>query len=140
MSSLVTRRIAARALLASGLAVAALGRLAPVSAGEDPAAGMRLAMFETPGCEWCDLWDAEVGVVYARTPEGAAAPLVRLDKNDDLPAGVRVAADPVYTPTFVLLENGEEIGRIEGYPGEDFFWGLLQKMLRERGVPLDGGS
>jgi hypothetical protein len=29
----------------------------------------------------------------------------------------------------VLVENGAEIGRIEGYPGEDFFWGLLKQML-----------
>ena len=27
-----------------------------------------------------------------------------------------------YTPTFVLAEDGKEVGRIEGYPGDEFFW------------------
>jgi hypothetical protein len=37
----------------------------------------------------------------------------------------------VFTPTFVLVEDGQELARIEGYPGEDFFWGLLARMLEE---------
>ena len=35
----------------------------------------------------------------------------------------------LYTPTFVLVANGEEVGRIEGYPGDAFFWGLLDRLL-----------
>jgi hypothetical protein len=27
------------------------------------------------------------------------------------------------------MEDGQEISRIEGYPGEDFFWGVLEKMM-----------
>ena len=30
-----------------------------------------------------------------------------------------------FTPVFVLVEEGREIGRIRGYPGDTFFWGLL---------------
>ncbi|MEM9523423.1 MAG: hypothetical protein AAF982_05430, partial [Pseudomonadota bacterium] len=37
----------------------------------------------------------------------------------------------IYTPTFVLMKDGREYGRIEGYPGEDFFWGLLGRMIKE---------
>jgi hypothetical protein len=29
------------------------------------------------------------------------------------------------------VENGKEVGRIRGYPGEDFFWGLLQLLLKK---------
>lgn len=36
-----------------------------------------------------------------------------------------------YTPTFVLIDGGREVGRIEGYPGEAFFWGLLEKLARD---------
>ena len=43
---------------------------------------------------------------------------------------------PVFTPTFVLVREGRELARIEGYPGEDFFWGLLAAMLRDAGVTL----
>jgi thioredoxin-related protein len=34
------------------------------------------------------------------------------------------------TPLFVLVDNGREIGRIRGYPGEDNFWGLLDAMMK----------
>ncbi len=36
------------------------------------------------------------------------------------------------------LENGLEIGRIRGYPGEDFFWGLLGEMIEK--LDNAGGS
>ncbi|MBL3206218.1 thioredoxin family protein, partial [Klebsiella pneumoniae] len=35
-----------------------------------------------------------------------------------------------YTPTFILVDGGREIGRIEGYPGADFFWGLLERLAQ----------
>jgi hypothetical protein len=43
-----------------------------------------------------------------------------------------------FTPTFVLVDEGREIGRIEGYPGEDFFWGLLERLLQT--PPAQGGD
>ncbi len=82
-------------------------------------------MFESPACPWCEAWDEEVGVIYGLTDEARIAPLRRVDVDDPLPedlAGIRAV---VYTPTFVLVEDGEEVGRILGYPGEAFFWGLL---------------
>jgi hypothetical protein len=30
-----------------------------------------------------------------------------------------------------LSTNGEEIGRIRGYPGEDHFWGLLSVLIKK---------
>jgi hypothetical protein len=50
------------------------------------------------------------------------------------PEGVTLASRPRFTPTFIVVQDGAEIGRIEGYPGEDFFWGLLGRIL-ERGAP-----
>ena len=46
------------------------------------------------------------------------------------PAEIRARSPIHYTPTFVLVENGEEVGRIEGYPGNDFFFGLLQNLVQ----------
>ena len=97
-------------------------------------AEMELLMFEEPGCVWCRRWTEEVGDAYPVTPEGQVAPLRRLQLRDPLPEGITLASEPRYTPTFVLIENGTEIGRIEGYPGEDFFWGLLGRIL-DRATP-----
>ncbi len=89
----------------------------------------RLYMAETTGCIWCERWDAEIAEIYPRTPEGAAAPLQRFEKSDGAPDGVTLKRKVTFTPTFVLVKDGVELDRIEGYPGEDFFWGLLAMML-----------
>ncbi len=94
-------------------------------------AELSLVMIEEEGCIYCVRWNEEVGIAYPRTPEGAAAPLRRVD-IDALPEDVIFTTRPVFTPTFVLVENGEELGRLEGYPGEDFFWPLLGRLLDQR--------
>ena len=43
-----------------------------------------------------------------------------------------------YSPTFVLVDQGREVGRMEGYTGEDFFWGLLERLLQA--PPAQGGD
>jgi len=104
------------------------------AASEQAEADMRLLMFEEPGCVWCARWNADVGGEYPITPEGRAAPLMRLQLRDPLPEDISLVSRPRYTPTFVVVSDGEEVGRIEGYPGEDFFWGLLGRIL-ERDAP-----
>lgn len=90
-----------------------------------------LLMFEQPGCIYCARWHAEVGPGYPLSTEGKAAPLVQLHLRAELPDGIVLASAPAFTPTFVLVHNGTEAGRIEGYPGADFFWPILAKMLQE---------
>ena len=55
-------------------------------------------------------------------------PLRRAQIND-LPENVEFASRPVFTPTFVLIDDGRELGRIEGYAGDEFFWFLLGQLL-----------
>ncbi len=100
-------------------------------------AEMTLLMAEEDGCMWCARWDSEISEIYPKTPEGQAAPLKRIDIHKVIPDGIALDRPLYYTPTFVLLENGEEVGRIEGYPGEDFFWGVLGVLLRDAGVSIE---
>jgi hypothetical protein len=97
-----------------------------------------LVMFESAGCEWCATWDREVGIVYHKTAEGQRAPLRRVDKAAPRPADLTGVDGIVYTPTFVLMDGGSEIGRILGYPGESHFWGLLGVLLEK--LPARAGS
>lgn len=129
-------------LLASGLAVAALAATplvattaaaapsAPAGAAvadDDLTRGLKLLMVEEPGCGFCLRWMAEVAPGYRLSSEGLSAPLVIRDRGDP---EVRRFGRIVYTPTFILLRDGVERGRILGYPGPDFFWSLLGEMLR----------
>lgn len=93
------------------------------------AAEVRLLMVEQPGCIYCVRWLAEVGDAYALTSEGRIAPLQRAQLREALPEGVALDRPATFTPTFVLLNGGAEVGRIEGYPGEDFFWPLLGQLI-----------
>ena len=94
-----------------------------------PRSACELVMFHSLSCKWCEAWEREVGVVYDKTTEARAAPLRRVDVHNRRPADLRALAPIVYTPTFVLLNDGRELGRITGYPGEDHFWGLLGVLL-----------
>lgn len=113
-----------RTLLLASLAIA-LSAFAPARAAE-------LLMFESPGCHWCIKWHAEVGIGYPKSAEGQQAPLRRLQLADRTPQDVILAAPVTVTPTFVLIDKGREIGRIVGYPGADFFWGMFEQMLKKR--------
>lgn len=101
-------------------------------------ADLRLVMVEQPGCVYCRAWDDEISAIYPRTDEGRRAPLVRIQLHAPLPEDMRFDRPAAFTPTFVLLQDGDEVGRIEGYPGEDFFWGLLARLLESH--PPDAGS
>lgn len=94
-----------------------------------PATATELVMYTRNGCPFCVRFEREVAPVYAKTPEGRAAPLRRIE----LPAGgVRENGllEPVIaTPTFVLMDNEREVGRITGYLNDDMFWGLLGRLV-----------
>ncbi|XYK79561.1 MAG: transcriptional regulator [Labrenzia sp.] len=88
-----------------------------------------LIMVEQPGCSWCMIWNEEIGVAYPKTNEGKRAPLRRVDITDGWPEDLGNVQRERLTPTFILVEDGKEIARLRGYPGEHFFWPLLGDML-----------
>lgn len=100
-----------------------------------------LVMVEEHGCAWCARWNKEIGPVYEKTAEGRAAPLRRALIGAP-PEDIDFARGLHFTPTFVLVRDGVELGRIEGYPGEDFFWGLLGQLLEQNdvGLPLPAAT
>lgn len=99
------------------------------------AAELQLLMFEQPGCIYCARWNEEVAPEYPLTDEGKAAPLRRLQLRAPLPEGVVLDRPAVFTPTFVLVADGVEQGRLEGYASEDFFWPMLAKLIAAARAP-----
>ena len=106
--------------------IAILGFLAfslPVTAAE-------LVMVEQRGCEWCERWDDEIAPAYPKTAEGRFAPLRRVNLRD-MPPDLKGQRRVNFTPTFLIVRDGQEIARLEGYPGEDFFWPVLARLLMD---------
>jgi thioredoxin-related protein len=96
-----------------------------------PARAAELVMFEDRGCAWCEVFNREIATVYDKTAEGVRAPLRRVNIAQKLPEDLAYIAVERLTPLFVLVDNGREIGRIRGYPGEDHFWGLLGALIKK---------
>jgi len=110
---------------------AALLLFAALALGQRPAAAAELIMFEDAGCPWCARFNRDIAPAYPKTAEGKRAPLRRVGINDKLPADIAFIQVERLTPLFVLVDQGREIGRIRGYPGEDHFWGLLSGLIRK---------
>lgn len=97
--------------------VAVLGGVAPSAAS---AAELAFVMVEHPACPFCRAWHRTIGPVWPKSDLGRRAPLVRLELGTDpLPPGI---GEVRVTPTFILLAEGREVGRIVGYQGETLFW------------------
>lgn len=103
--------------------------VASLLANRSALSAAELLMLEQPGCVWCKRFNEEIAPAYAKTDEGRRAPLRRVDITEDWPVDLEGIRPERLTPTFILLDKGVEIERMIGYPGNEFFWGLLDDML-----------
>jgi hypothetical protein len=94
-----------------------------------PARAAELVMFTQRGCVWCQKFEREIAPAYEKTKEGQRAPLRRVDIGKPIPADLDFIRRERFTPVFVLIDQGREFGRIRGYPGDAFFWGLLANLI-----------
>ena len=115
-----------RAVVAGGIAGGLAVWIGPASA----ATGITLIMVDDPNCSYCRKFEAEIGPRYPKTAEGRFAPLFKIRrKSRELSAFNPV----IYTPTFLLVRGTEEVGRIIGYPGADYFFPELDQLLAKVG-------
>lgn len=104
--------------------------------GPARAADVQLIMVEQDGCHWCIEWDREIGPGYPKSAEGKFAPLQRVKRGDDKLKGFNPV---IYTPTFLVVRNGEEVGRVTGYAGKMFFYEELDEQLAKAGFAPQWG-
>jgi hypothetical protein len=100
------------------------------SAGLPPRAdAAELLAVGRASCPYCKAWEIEVGAIYEKTPAGRAVRLRRIDIGGLTSSPYRFREPVLYTPTFVIIEDGVEAGRITGYSDEAMFWGMLDEIL-----------
>jgi predicted nuclease with RNAse H fold len=104
------------------------------------AAAAELVYFGSTACSVCERWEEEVGEIYPKTAESRVLPLRYQDIHDARPNEIKFVRGIIYTPTFVAIEDGKEVGRIVGYMGDFFFWEqvdqLVQKLTVEKNANL----
>ena len=131
----MTRREVLAALVVAS--VPWIAGVRPVTAAEgELSKGTLLLMIEDRGCPYCTKFDAETRAGYVNSAEGKLAPLVRRRRGDPEIAFIQRV---VYSPTFVLLVNGREVGRTVGYQGSELFWMEIANLMRMAGLRGAGG-
>lgn len=93
------------------------------------ASAAELLMLEQPGCPWCARFNEEIAPIWPKTAEGKIAPLRRVDITEPWPDDLAEVQRERFTPTFVLMEKGVEVGRLRGYVGDEFFWFTIGELI-----------
>lgn len=89
----------------------------------------QLIMVEETNCPFCVRFNAEIAPVYPKTTEGSIAPLRRVNIDEGWPDDLSHIKTESLTPTFILIEDNRELGRLHGYQGDEFFWFLLGELF-----------
>ena len=87
-------------------------------------------MVEETGCVYCARFNAEISQAYPNTEEGKLAPLHRVNIDNGWPEHLSHIQPETLTPTFILIQDERELGRLHGYQGDEFFWFLLGELLK----------
>jgi protein-disulfide isomerase len=90
-----------------------------------------LVYFNSPTCGVCERWNEEIGVIYDKTDEAKRLPLRPINIHDDKPIDLSFIKGVTYTPTFVMVEDGREVGRIVGYIADYFFWEQVSNLIKK---------
>ena len=114
------RQLIKKSLLALAMVVAACS-----------AHAAELIMVEEHGCVYCERFNREIAPAYSKTSEGKQAPLRRLLLSEPWPSQLQDVRPATVTPTFILINDGQEVDRLIGYPGDEHFWFLLNTMLEK---------
>ena len=94
---------------------------------QNAAADSRLIMVTSDYCPSCQAWELDVGKVYDKSPYATTLPLTRVEIGSKMPGGATFQKPVVGTPTFLIIHNGQEIGRQNGYFDAEMFWWWLSE-------------
>ena len=94
-------------------------------------ASTRLVMVTSDHCPFCQAWERDIGVVYEKSPYAPSFPLTRVDIGSAMPEGVTLQSPVLGTPTFLIIQNGQEIDRRRGYDDAGMFWWWLSDHAAE---------
>ena len=89
------------------------------------ASNLRLVMFTSKDCPVCQARERKIGSIYKKSHYQVTLPLTRLNFSTPRPDWLSIQKPISGTPTFVIIKNGHEIGRILGFTDPEMFWWQL---------------
>ena len=120
-------------LLTAATLVAAY--LIPVKAAQGPATGQisassaELLVFETKQCLYCFIFRRDVVPDYMQSMRAKTVPMRFIDIHETDVNRLRLSRPLTMLPTVVLMKNGREVDRINGYMGPEPFFHMVSRML-----------
>lgn len=90
---------------------------------------MELVVMEAPGCIYCTLFRRDVLPSYAASERAKDVPVRFVDINDESADALGLEGPVDVVPTFIVLRNNHEIGRIPGYLGPEFFFHSINYLI-----------
>lgn len=98
-----------------------------------PAIAAELVYVELKSCGYCIRFNKQMAHAYQTSEIGQRIPLRRVSLIGRWPADLKNVDRPPYTPVFILVEDGRELGRFNGYTGPEQFNRELQRLLKKQG-------
>ena len=91
----------------------------------------KLLYFYSDTCAYCKAWENEIANIYLKTEFEDQFKLSFIDfsSNADFEK-YGISKIVKVTPTFIFLEDKTEVGRIEGYNGQEFFWWQVDEIIK----------
>ena len=94
-----------------------------------PTSNLELIVMEAEGCTYCDLFRRDVLPSYQASERAKDMPIRFLDINDATAEELGLDSPVDIVPTFVVLKDHKEVGRIPGYVGPEFFFHSINHLI-----------
>lgn len=96
------------------------------------ASAAQLVYVEWSDCGICKAFNRQMAWAYSSSAVGKKVPLRRVDILRHWPDDLKRVSRPEYTPVFILVDKGREVGRFAGYSNPQGFTRNLQRLLNRR--------
>ncbi|MEX0956603.1 MAG: transcriptional regulator [Rhizobiaceae bacterium] len=97
------------------------------------AVAAELVYVELKSCAYCMRFNRQMAHAYQTSETGRQIPLRPVNLMQRWPADLKNVDRPPYTPVFILVEDGRELGRFNGYTGPSQFNRELKRLLNKQG-------
>ena len=91
----------------------------------------KLLYFYSDTCAYCKAWENEIANIYLKTEFEDQFKLSFIDFSSNAvfeKYGISIIVK--VTPTFIFVKDKTEVGRIEGYNGQELFWWQVDEITK----------
>lgn len=91
----------------------------------------KLLYFYSDTCAYCKAWENEIANIYLKTEfeDEFKLSFINFFSNVELEK-YGISKTVKVTPTFIFVKDKTEVGRIEGYNGQELFWWQVDEIIK----------